>query len=165
MHWKKANNYMKIRVALDTVVIVALLDRRDKWHQAAVEVRDALKAVGALVVYLDSVMNEVITVLARRLGEQRRGEQFVALLDQLHSLIPVRKITWLSPQTDRLYPEVLALVRHHNGLLNFHDALISLGCRELDIEYIASFDRDFDHIDWLTRIATSGDIPESVQGQ
>ena len=46
-----------------------------------------------------------------------------------------------------------------NGQLNFNDGLIALSCRERSIHVLASFDRDFDMIDWLARIAT----PEDVQ--
>ncbi len=48
-------------------------------------------------------------------------------------------ITWISAETQRLYDQVIALVRSTSGTLNFHDALIALGCRELGIEIIASF--------------------------
>jgi len=156
---------MTIRVALDTVVLAALLDSRDKWHQPAVAIRDSLKSVEAEIFYLDPVINEVVSVLARRLGEQRRGDQFMVLLDQLQKLIPADKITWVSPLAERLYPAVLALVRQYKGELNFHDALISLGCREFGIEYIASFDCDFDHIDWLTRITNPDDVKDAVKNE
>jgi hypothetical protein len=33
-----------------------------------------------------------------------------------------------------------------------------LACRERQIEVLASFDRDFDHIFWLKRIALSEDV-------
>jgi predicted nucleic acid-binding protein len=137
---------MTIRVALDTVILAALLDSRDKWHQSAVAIRDSLKSVEAEIFYFDPVINEVVSVLARRLGEQQRVEQFVSLLDQLQGLIPADKITWVSPLAERLYPAVLALVRQYKGELNFHDALIALACKEFGITCIVSFDRDFDHI-------------------
>lgn len=41
-----------------------------------------------------------------------------------------------------------------NGVLNFHDALIALACREREIPLIASFDPDFDQIIWLHRLAS-----------
>jgi predicted nucleic acid-binding protein len=71
------------------------------------------------------------------------------------------RITWISQEIQRLYPDILALVREHNGELNFHDALIALACRELEIPYIASFDRDFDRVTWLTRIDRPANVPQS----
>jgi hypothetical protein len=38
------------------------------------------------------------------------------------------------------------------------DALIALNCRFFGIKVIASFDRDFDQVEWLTRVET----PDSV---
>jgi len=63
-------------------------------------------------------------------------------------------ITWISAETQRLYDQVIALVRNTSGSLNFHDAMIALGCRELGISIIVSFDRDFDQVTWLTRVET-----------
>ncbi len=150
---------MTISAALDTSFLVGLLDIRDKWHPAALAVRDVLKASDAELFYLDPVINEVISVLARRLSEQRRIDQFIALLDRMALLSPADSIIWISPKIAQLYPYVLDLVRQHKGKLNFHDALISLACKELNIEYIVSFDRDFDDIEWLTRIAVPNDVP------
>jgi predicted nucleic acid-binding protein len=50
------------------------------------------------------------------------------------------------------------LIRSSDGELNFNDSLIALACRERQIEVLASFDRDFDRISWLKRIA----LPEDV---
>ena len=82
-------------------------------------------------------------------------------LASLHTLlheVPTDIIVWLSSETQRLYDQVIELVQSTSGALNFHDALIALGCRLLRIEVIASFDRDFDQVAWLTRVAT----PEAV---
>jgi predicted nucleic acid-binding protein len=72
--------------------------------------------------------------------------------------VPTDIIVWLSSETQRLYDQVIELVQSTSGDLNFHDAMIALGCRWLSIEVIASFDRDFDQVAWLTRV----DTPEAV---
>jgi predicted nucleic acid-binding protein len=46
------------------------------------------------------------------------------------------------------------LVQQTEGRINFHDALIALACKELDISVIISFDNDFDEISWLERYST-----------
>jgi len=158
MLWKTAGASMTNRVVLDTSVLVALVDTRDKWHSAATAIKDAFKAGGVGLVYLDPVINETISVLARRLQEQRRGEQFEALLDLLEGLAPPERITWVSAMTQRLYLQVIALVREHGGVLNFHDALIALACRELGFQDIASFDGGFDRIAWLHRLGKPDDV-------
>ena len=58
----------------------------------------------------------------------------------------------------RLYPEIIGLMRSSGGELNFHDALIALACRERNIPAIASFDGDFDQINWLRRLANPDDL-------
>jgi hypothetical protein len=52
----------------------------------------------------------------------------------------------------------MGLIRSSEGELNFNDSLIALVCRERHIEVLASFDRDFDSIAWLKRVATPGDV-------
>jgi len=84
---------MMMRVAIDTVVLAALVDTRDKWHSAAVMLRDALKAERAEVSTFDPVLAETISLLARRLSEQKRLDQFGGVLDKaifwsLRSLSP-----------------------------------------------------------------------------
>lgn len=61
------------QAVLDTNVLVALVDSHDKWHARAVALRDALKAQEVEVVYFDPVLNETVSVLARRSEEQKRS--------------------------------------------------------------------------------------------
>lgn len=137
------------QVVLDTSVLVGLIDSRDIWHNAAVALRDALKVVQVKTVYFDCVINEAISVLARRAKERKHSFEFTDLLAQLVSQVPEDSIIWISAETRRFYPEIIALVRDTSGALNFHDALIALGCRELGIQLIATFDKDFDHTFYL----------------
>jgi len=153
-----------MQVVLDTVVLAALIDVRDKWHPAAVALRDALKVSHAEISYFDPVVAETVSLLARRLAEQRRLDQFSDVMNKLEVMAPSERITWLSPETPRLHPQIMALVRAHGGELNFNDAFIALACRELAVRFIASFDRDFDHVDWLVRLATPEDIRAAAQG-
>ena len=139
--------------AIDTNVLVALVDARDTWHQGATALRDALLDVGAQLVYFDCAVNEAIGVIGRRAEEQKRSDQFEHLLDRLTQLVPERNITWISGDGQRLFQEVVSLCRSFQGALNFHDALIALACQELGIRFIVSFDGDFDQVTWLTRIA------------
>ena len=65
------------------------------------------------------------------------------------SQAPEASIIWISTETRRFYPEIIGLIRDSLGALNFNDTLVALGCRELGIECIATFDSDFDSIAWL----------------
>lgn len=146
-------------IIVDTNVLVALIDERDKWHIAAVALCDSLLDAGVQIIYFDCVVNEAIGVIARRTEEQKRADQFTRLLDGLAALVPAEQITWISAAGQRLFRPVLLLCREHLGRLNFHDALMAVVAQELDLRFIASFDLDFESIAWLTRLAA----PEHVQ--
>jgi predicted nucleic acid-binding protein len=140
-------------IAVDTNIVVALVDSRDKWHQRALALSDALLDSSLQAIYFDCVINEAISALGRRAEEQRRSEEFGALLDQLMSLVQVDDITWTSAAVQRLFDDIVSICRAHQGGLNFHDVLLALVCKELKVAHILSFDRDFDEIAWLTRLA------------
>ncbi len=53
----------------------------------------------------------------------------------------------------------VALVEQTGGELNFNDTLIALACGERGIDYLASFDADFDRVAWLKRIARPDQVP------
>ena len=150
------------RVVLDTSVLVGLIDARDVWHHGAVALRDALKSARADVVYFDCVVNETVSVLARRARERKVPSEFATLLDQLVSHVPESSIVWVSSRIRQFYPKIVALVRDSSGTLNFHDALIALGSRELGIGLIATFDSDFDRIEWLKRLAFPNDVEQAL---
>jgi len=138
------------RIIIDTNILVALIDENDKWHKHALKIRDALKEENAEFIFFDCVINETVTVIARRLEEKGITENFPLILSKLESLLSEQNITWISQETQRLYQNILNLVRQYKGRLNFHDSLIALVAKEFEIKYIATFDTDFKDIDWLT---------------
>lgn len=81
---------MQNQGVIDANVLVALVDTKDKWHHQSVELRDALVANEAQLIYFDCVVSETVSVLGRRAEEQRRSEQFDHLLDQLSAVVPER---------------------------------------------------------------------------
>ena len=149
---------MAEQIAIDSNVLVALIDSRDKWHVEANVLLSALKDRGLQPVYFDCVLNETVSVLARRSEEQRRSEELPALLGQLLTKVPRKIIVWISGETERQYDEIIDLVVSSSGGLNFHDALMVLTCRELGIPFVASFDTDFDDISCLTRLGGPGSM-------
>ncbi|MBI1923895.1 type II toxin-antitoxin system VapC family toxin [Candidatus Poribacteria bacterium] len=146
-------------VAVDTNALVAQVDARDKWHAKVHGISSKLRASGYTSVYFDCVINETISILGRRTEEQGRPHDFISTLSNLQNKVPKPIITWVSQETQRLYDDIVALVEQTSGKLNFHDALIALCCKESGIRFILSFDKDFDDINWLTRIEDERDIP------
>jgi predicted nucleic acid-binding protein len=146
------------RVLVDSSVLVSLIDSHDKWHASSRALVQALGGLDIELLYPDCVVNETITVLARRCREQGRGSAFARLLDALECHVPNASITWVSKQTQMLYADVLGIVRNSGGALNFHDALIAAYCGMAGIAYVASFDQDFDLLDPIRRLSTPDDV-------
>ncbi|MGD2093044.1 MAG: PIN domain-containing protein [Candidatus Aminicenantes bacterium] len=77
--------------------------------------------------------------------------------------VPISIVGLLNYDIPILYDEIIALIRSSHGELNFNDSLIAISCRNREISYLASFDRDFDTIDWVKRIAAPGDFGPDIQ--
>jgi predicted nucleic acid-binding protein len=57
-------------IAIDTSVLIGILDTRDVWHSAALQVQGALLPAQLAPVYFDCVLAEAASTLVRRLREQ-----------------------------------------------------------------------------------------------
>jgi len=147
-----------IRIGIDTSVLIGLLDPKDVWHKPATALKQALKAHGADVAVFDCVLAEAISTMARRIHEQRRTADLDQLVARILTDYPTEDILWVLPDVPVLYTEIVELVRSSGGELNFNDALIALSCRHRGIPLIASFDRDFDQLTWLQRVAQPDDL-------
>jgi predicted nucleic acid-binding protein len=145
-------------IAFDTSLLVGLLDPQDLWHDQAVALETALQSAGLQAVYFDCVIAETASIATRRLREKKRFAEIDSLLDQIIANFPPETITWIGADVPALQSDILSLVRTSQGELNFNDALIALACQEREIELIASFDRDFDQVSWLQRLAEPGDV-------
>jgi predicted nucleic acid-binding protein len=163
MRWQIVNRSMietenSVFVVLDTSVLLGLFDREDMWHAPATALVQALEQNERILFYLDCVLAEMMSTLARRLHEKRRDADLDELLSQVMVRCPVEQITWVLPDVPALYPEIVEQIRTSGGELNFNDALIALSCHNRGIGCIASFDRDFDRLSWMQRLATPADI-------
>jgi predicted nucleic acid-binding protein len=147
-----------MQIAIDTSTLIGLVDSQDIWHTAAVSIERAIIAARLELVYFDCVLAEAISTLTRRLREKHRETELPHVLDRLLADFPPQAITWILPDLPRLYGQAIELIRSSAGELNFNDGLIALACRERDIRALASFDRDFDRISWLVRIAGPEDV-------
>jgi predicted nucleic acid-binding protein len=147
-----------MEVAVDSSMLVALLNPRDLWRGQAVALHQALLTANVELFYFDCVVAEAISTAVRRLHEKGRVADVNELFDRLSAQVPNDTVTWVLPDVPRLYPDILDLMRTSGGALNFNDALIALACRERGIPAIASFDADFDQVNWLHRLARPEDV-------
>jgi predicted nucleic acid-binding protein len=147
-----------MEIAIDTSVLIGLLDAQDVWHSPAGRLQEAISSGSLEPVYFDCVLAEAISTLSRRLREKHRETEFPSLVDRLLADFSPEVITWLLPDVPRLYRPVMELIQSSAGELNFNDGLIALACRERNIRLLASFDGDFDTVSWLVRVATPADV-------
>ena len=147
-----------MNVAIDTSVLVGLLVPNDMWHSRAVGLLAAIEDAGHIAVFFDCVAAEMVSVAVRRLHEKKLDDEVEPLLSRLDEQVPLDRLTWILPDVPTLYRRVIDLIRDTSGELNFNDALIALSCRERQIPVIASFDGDFDRVDWLKRVSTPADV-------
>ena len=154
---------MSSSVIYDASFLVGFIDQNDRWHKRASSLHRLVKRKQFGVITFDCVANEVITVLARRCEERGELTKFKEVLKKFKRVVPKDKLSWIYPKVMDYYDDVLDLMGSSDGRLNFHDALIALMARGMGIEYIVSFDRDFDGVKGLTRIGEVGDL-EAVEG-
>lgn len=153
------------QIGIDTSVLIGLLDPKDIWHDSATELQQAFKAHDVSVAVFDCVLAEAISTMARRIHEQRRSADLDQLLAQIVNDYPKENILWVLPDVPALYAEIIELVRSSQGALNFNDSLIALSCRYRRIPVLASFDRDFDQVSWLERVAQPRDLASTQQAR
>ncbi len=143
---------MSVKVLVDTSFLVAQLDERDVHHQAARAIHELLRKRDAAYVYLDCVVNETVTVLARRAAERKADPR--AIIRRLREAIPVEMLDWTGPELPALWEQVLETMEEYRGRLSFHDCLLVLVSRRGGIEWLAGFDQSFDALGGIKRIGT-----------
>lgn len=137
---------------MDTSFLVAQLDERDVHHQAARAIHELLRKRDVAYIYLDCVVNETATVLARRAAERKADPK--AIIRKLRETISREMLDWTGPELPALWEQVLDKMEEYKGRLSFHDCLLVLVSRRGGIERLASFDQSFDVVESLKRIGS-----------
>jgi predicted nucleic acid-binding protein len=147
-----------MKALADTNFLVALLDKKDSLHKRASVLNDRLIEENAEVFYADCVINEAVSVLVRRLREQRRLDDIERLINVLEQSFPPASLTWTYPGIDGEWASVFDLIRKTRGKVNFHDALLAQAALSLGIPHIISFDTNLDELPAWKRIGKPEDI-------
>lgn len=84
---------MPLQIGLDTSFIIALLDVKDLWHSAALELLDPLETRGTKQFVFDCVLAEVVSTLARRSREKHREADFPGLMNEIEKRFPHTSLT------------------------------------------------------------------------
>jgi predicted nucleic acid-binding protein len=151
---------MSAKVLVDSSFLVAQLDARDVHHQTAKALHELFRGRDVTYIYLDCMVNEAVTVLARRAVERRVDPR--PILRRLRREIPADALDWTGPQLPRLWERALDTLEEHKGRLSFHDCLLVVVAAEAKIEWVASFDQSFDQVRGLKRIGTAAAFPREA---
>jgi uncharacterized protein len=126
-------------VFADTAFHVAVIDRRDNGHAAALSVAGALRAENTGFVTTDAVLVEFLTYFSAH-GEsiRRAAADYVTLLkdDELVTVVP---------QTPTLFDPGLELYRRRPDKgYSMCDCMSMVVCTQLQISEVLTSDRDFE---------------------
>ncbi|QLH81388.1 type II toxin-antitoxin system VapC family toxin [Halosimplex pelagicum] len=132
---------------LDTNVLFASASARDEYHDRG---REIVRAVdhGDLpeTIVTNYIVAEVLNLTGERLGPETGNEMLDRLIEGAHFEVVH------APQSD--FNAAQALYRRYSGL-SFVDATLVAYMQRENIEYLYSFDDDFDEIDDVTRLETA----------
>lgn len=144
---------MTSRVIVDSSFLIAQLDERDVHHRTARTIHELFRSQQVSYLYLDCMVNETITVLARRARERKVDP--VPIIRRVRKEIPPDRLTWIGPELPRLWNQAMDTLEEYRGQLSLHDCLVVLISRLETISWVASFDRGFDCVDGLRRVGTA----------
>ncbi|QLH84816.1 type II toxin-antitoxin system VapC family toxin [Halosimplex pelagicum] len=132
---------------LDTNVLFASASARDEYHDRG---RGIVQGIdhGDLPdgIVTNYVVAEVLNITREKLGAGTANEMLTRLVEGAHFVVEH------APQSD--FNAAQALFRQYDAL-SFVDATLVASMQREDIEYLYSFDDDFDEIDGITRLATA----------
>ena len=151
MPWRILRGTM-IKTAVDTSFAVALMDSKDLHHQRAAQMLARIDEAEVELVYVDCVVNEIYSVIARKLRERKMSERFPVIADEIASSLENVEVVSAYHYLPKAHRAVVDLMKQTQGRLNYHDALIALSLKEEGIDSILTLDRDFDEVEWLERL-------------
>ena len=158
------------RAAVDTSFAIALMDEKDRHHERALRILDGIEKAGLEVIYIDCVINEIYSVIARRFAERKMSERFPEMADKITSSLEDVEIINAYQYLPKAHPQVVGLMKRTEGRLSYHDALIALSLKEEGVGKIISLDVDFDEVFYLTDTGRRWDgssvsVRDKVSGQ
>lgn len=135
------------RALLDATVVIAYADADDEDHDTGEEiVRGVDHGDLPRGIVTNDALLEILNFVEERRGHSMATDLLDRLLEGAHFRLPY------NPKEN--YGVARSLFRRHEGL-NFGDAMQAAYMRREEIEFIYSFDRDFDVVDGITRLSTA----------
>ena len=133
--------------AVDTSVLVGIADSQDQYHDVASEIVGGIDR-GTLPT--GRVTNYVVTETLNWIHDRRRHGKAVETYTRLNESAGFEVIH--TPQKD--FHRAVELFETYDGLA-FGDATVVAYMEREGIDYLYSFDDDFDAVESVTRLATA----------
>ena len=159
------NDMMNKPIIVDSNFWIALFDPLDVHAKHAARIWEKIDEENFDTVILDCVVNETFSAIGRRFNEKGRKGEVKQAFDRLGLVFKPEEILWAYTYMRDIFPEVTRLLREHDGIFNFHDALIALVAKREELRYILSFDRHFDLFPWVKRISEVEHLDNMIQGE
>ncbi|KZX14665.1 tRNA(fMet)-specific endonuclease VapC [Methanobrevibacter cuticularis] len=126
-------------ILVDTNFLVGLYVTNDQWHEAAVKISDEVYNQEKIIT--DLIISEIITLIASKVGAKESKNLYYHILDNYQIY-----------EVDReLYTKSINTLLKYDGTLSLADSLSVEIMKEIGIQEIVSFDKDFDKVDGIIR--------------
>lgn len=129
---------------MDSNFLIALLDARDVHHKKATKLLEEIHQAQSIQLFIsDILINEVLSVFAKRCEAQKRSNEFASLVKEVQSAVRDMPILCLYDLVPKHYKAITDIMIQWKGRFNFHDALLILFLTEVPKVNFITFDRDF----------------------
>lgn len=128
---------------LDSNFIIALMDGKDVYHQRASKLFDQIQGDGNEIFLSDLLINETLSVFAKRCEAQKREADFQRLAKKFLESIQGLPLLCLYDLFNEKLNRIVDIMIHHRARFNFHDALMLLLLQEIPEVVLVTFDTDF----------------------
>jgi predicted nucleic acid-binding protein len=133
--------------AVDTGVRIGMADTDDEHHGVGM---DIVRGIDYGELPTGRVTNYILLETLNWIHDRKRHEKAVETYDRLHQSAGFEILN--PPQKD--FTEALELFETYANL-SFGAATIAAYMQRTGVEYLYSFDDDFDGIEWVTRLDTA----------
>lgn len=132
---------------IDTGVLIGMADIDDDHHDVAMEI---VRGMDHGELPTGRVTNYIAVEALNWIHDRKRHEKAVETYERLNQSAGFEILN--APQKD--FQSAVELFETYEGL-SFGDATIAAYMRRTGVEYLYSFDDDFDSLDWITRLETA----------
>ena len=127
----------------DANFLIALLDAADVHHEHARSLLEELQQDPAQFFISDVLINEVLSVLAKRCEAKKRSAAFAAFAKRFQAVIRDFPILCLYALVPQHYGALVRIMVRSEGRFNFHDSLLVLFLKEVPKLTLVTLDQDF----------------------